>query len=301
MVKAAYTLHHGEQEDWVRKEHESTEFEKEVCEKMTERYVKKQVLAHKDSRAPGIDEIPTRLFKNATPLFYTRLTTLVNECLETGMTPECLNTGKMSLIAKKEASLKVINKRPITVSSLILSVITKTLNEKMLKVCERENLFGDTQYGFRPGRSTTDCIFLLLTAVKKARKKKFKISVAFCDLQKAYDSVDREILYKKLHHSGFGGKVLSLIQSMYYNDTVKIKIWNTLSSPLWFTRGVKQGCALSPLLFALYIAGLGVKLQETQPGVEVGGMVLTGMFFAVSKTFVLSTGPTGRRWNVGTS
>ena len=62
----------------------------------------------------------------------------------------------------------------------------------MLKICERENLFGDTQYGFRPGRSTTDCTFLLLAAVRIAKKRKYRISVAFCDLQKAYNSIDRD-------------------------------------------------------------------------------------------------------------
>jgi len=53
-----------------------------------------------------------------------------------------------------------------------------------------------------------------------------------------------------------------MVQSMYYNDSVQIRIGKTLSSPLWFTRGVKQGCALSPLLFALYISGLGARLKE---------------------------------------
>jgi hypothetical protein len=96
----------------------------------------------------------------------------------------------LSLVDKKEASLKISNKQPIIVSSLKLSVITKTLNHRMLKICERENLFGDTQYGFRPGRSNTDCTFLLLAAVRKAKKRKYRISVAFCDLQKAYDSID---------------------------------------------------------------------------------------------------------------
>jgi len=50
----------------------------------------------------------------------------------------------LSLVDKKEASLKTSNKRPIIVSSLKLSVITKTLNHRMLKICERENLFGDS-------------------------------------------------------------------------------------------------------------------------------------------------------------
>ena len=107
----------------------------------------------------------------------------------------------------------MLNKRPITVSSLMLSVITKSINYRMLKICERENLFGDTQYRFRPARLTTNCIFLLLAAVRKAKKKKYRISVAFCDLQKTYNSIDREILYKKLEYSGFGGKVLQLVLS----------------------------------------------------------------------------------------
>ena len=334
LVKAAYTMHHEDHGEWVRKEHEGTKFESEVCAPVTERFIKNLVNSHKDKRAPGVDEIPTRLYKNASELFDKRLTELVNECLELGETPECLNTGKMSLIDKKETSLKITNKRPITVSSLLLSVITKTLNHRMLKICERENLFGDTQYGFRPGRSTTDCIFLLLAAVRKAKKKKYRISVAFCDLQKAYDSIDREILYKKLEYSGFGGKVLQMIQSMYYNDSVVIKLSRGVSAPLWFTRGVKQGCALSPLLFALYIAGLGIRLQETKLGIEIGGVHLTGLFFAddlilvsktpirgmcfllgqlnqfctsmkmvlsVSKSFVLTTGDQGKKWRIGDS
>ena len=148
-------------------------------------------MKHKDNRPSGINEISTRLFKNASPLFYTYLKEMINKCLETVSTPEVLNVGKMTLIDEEEASLKINNKWPITVSSQILSVITKFLNSRMMEICERENLFGATQYGFRPSRSTTDCIFLLLAAIRKAKKKKFKISMTFCDLQKAYDSVTK--------------------------------------------------------------------------------------------------------------
>ena len=63
---------------------------------------------------------------------------------------------------------------------------------------------------------------------------------------------------------------------MYYYDNEQIRLRNMLSSPLWFTWGVKQGSTLSGPLFALYIAGLGMKLQE----MKLGGGVLTGMFHA---------------------
>ena len=88
------------------------------------------------------------------------------------------------------------------------------------------------------------------------------MSLAFCDIAKAYDSVDRELLYCKLDAVGFGGRVKSLIQSMYYNDCVHVRLGNGLSTLLWFTRGVKQGCVLSPLLFALYVSGLGKVLSH---------------------------------------
>ena len=209
LVKAAYTMHHEDHGEWIRREHVNTKFEAEVCAPVSERFIQSMVNSHKDKRAPGVDEIPTLLYKNASELFNRKLTELVNMCLETGETPECLNTGKMTLLHKKEVSLKILNKQPITVSSLMLSVFTKSINYRMLKICERENLFGETQYGFRPGRSTTDCIFLLLAAVRKAKKKKYRISVAFCDLQKAYDLIDRETLCKKLEYSGFLGKCCS--------------------------------------------------------------------------------------------
>ena len=96
---------------------------------------------------------------------------MVNRCLKEGETPEQLNVGKMTLIDKKEPSLRVDKKRPLTVSSQIQSVITRLLADRMDKVCERNNLYGSTQFGFRSGKSTTDCVFLLLAALRKARQK----------------------------------------------------------------------------------------------------------------------------------
>ena len=64
----------------------------------------------------------------------------------------------------------------------------------------------------------------------------------------------------------------SLIQSMYYNDCVQVRLGNGLSAPLWFTKGVKQGCVLSPLLFALYLSGLG--------SVNFSGVVVSALIFA---------------------
>ena len=267
----------------------------------------------------------------AGPLALELLTDMFNHMLRSGSVPESLQTGKMTLIDKKQPSLEVKGKQPLTVSSLILNLFTKIVHSRMDPICEREGYYGPVQYGFRAGRSTADCVLIILAALCKANAWNQSVSLAFCDIAKAYDSVDRELLYCKLDAVGFGGKVKSLIQSMYYNDCVQVRLGNGLSAPLWFTKGVKQGCVLSPLLFALYLSGLGRVLHSMKEGVNFSGVAVSALLFAddlvlisrtrirgmnkllrtvhkfctdmrmkllVEKTVILSSGPVGGRWVV---
>ena len=113
----------------------------------------------------------------------------------------------------------------------------------MDKICEKNGYYGTVQYGFRSGRSTTDCVFMLLAAVRKAKRKGHSVSIAFCDIAKAYDSVNRELLYTKLDTIGFGGKVKSLIQSMYYNDSVRVRIKGGLTGLYGSRKALNRGVA----------------------------------------------------------
>ena len=63
-------------------------------------------------------------------------------------------------------------------------------------ICKEQGFYGSVPYGFRSERSTTDCVFVILALIREARRKHRTISIAFCDLAKAYDSVCRELLYK---------------------------------------------------------------------------------------------------------
>ena len=78
---------------------------------------------------------------------------MINGCLASGYVPSSLQTGKMTLIIKKEPSLEVKNKQPLTVSSVLLSVFTKLLHKRMNAVCVCEGFYGEVQYGFRKNRS----------------------------------------------------------------------------------------------------------------------------------------------------
>ena len=137
-------------------------------------------------------------------------------------------------------------KRPLTVSCVILSVITKIIHGRMDKICEENGYYDKVQYGFRSGRSTSDCVFMLLAAIRKVKKKGQTVSIAFCDIAKAYDSVNRELLYTKLDTIGFGGRVKSIIQSMYYNDSVRVRIKGGLSLLSGLPKALNRGVVCHP-------------------------------------------------------
>ena len=280
-------------EKWTPKINDEFKHEDEVCAPCTVDEVKKVIKGLKIKRAPGVDGVLTTMIKNASENYINHFTSLINKCFKEGDIPNVFNTGKMTLIDKKEPSLEISKKRPLTVSSVMLCVITKILHARMNIICEREKLYGIVQYGFRKQRSTTDCVFIILSAIKTARRKHKTISIAFCDIAKAYDSVCRELLYTKLRNIGFGGRVVSLIRSMYYNDSVRISLDSGVSEPLYFTQGVKQGCSLTPLLFSLYIASLGTALHNTKLGIGIGAELITALFFADDLVLISGTPKSG--------
>jgi len=277
---------------WIPKEREERKYENEVCQLVLVEEVKKVVKELRTDRASGVDKVSAAMLQAASNKGMKLLTELINESIQERRVPEILQIGKMTLMDKKEPSLEVAKKRPLTVSSVVLSVLTKIVHKRMNVICEREGFYGSIQYGFRQKRSTVDCVFMILAALRAAKRKHKAISLAFCDIAKAYDTVCRELLYTKLRSIGFGGQVVSLIRSMYYNDCVRVYLAQGLSDPIYFTQGVKQGCSLSPMLLALYIASLGTALHNTKLGIEFGQVTITALFFA-DDLLLLSNTPKG--------
>ena len=75
---------------------------------------------------------------------------------------------------------------------------------------------------------------------------------------------------------------------MYYNDCIQIRVKGGLSA-LWFTKGVKQSCVLSPMLFSLYISGLGKVLHSLCEGIDFDGVVISAIFFADNLVLISRT------------
>ena len=91
--------------------------------------------------------------------------------------------------------------------------MARLLLSRLQKLAER--IYPESQCGFRPGRSTTDMIFCVREMQEKSREQRQPLHMAFIDLTKAFDLVDRDSLFLVLGKAGCPPKLLSLLRSFH--------------------------------------------------------------------------------------
>ena len=180
---------------------------------------------------------------------------------------------------KKGPESEIYNYWPLTVLPCICGTYSKPINSRLTKVVERHGLLGEMQNGFRQDRSGLDSAFLLKTILWKAAAKKKKLNVAFLDIQKAYDSVCRGTLWEKLAKFGFSSQFIKSLQCLYNGDFVTSDVNGITTSPVLLGIGLRQGCSLSPMLFALYVSDMGRDLHDSKMGFILHRMCISSLFF----------------------
>jgi hypothetical protein len=135
---------------------------------------------------------------------------------------------------------------------------------------EDNHILTDLQNGFRKGRSTIDHLSTLTSIIETRKKSRKSTFCAFIDLKKAYDCVDRTLLWKTLETMGVNGRMKTAVKSLYDHVQCCVRV-NGFDTD-WFDvkGGLKQGCALSPTLFNLFINDLSTCLLALGKGVCLG-------------------------------
>ena len=249
----------------------------------SDKEVKGVVASLGNCKAAGWDNIPNEALKEAPLSLLIQLKILFNRVKNRVEVPSAWKRGRIVLVHKKGPTVDINNYRPLTVLVSMSGVYTKLLNQRLTQVVEEHKLLGEVQHGFRKGRSGADCTFILNSVLWKNSAKGRKSHLAFIDLMKAYDSVDRAILWRKLESVGIKGKFLASLKSLYDGDFVTAEVNGVTTSPVYLRRGVRQGCSLSPMLFALYIAEMGQELTQSGAGVTLHRVCVSAIFFADGK------------------
>lgn len=215
------------------------------------------IMSLKNTKAVGSDEIPVKLLKHVAEEISHPLTHIINLTLNTGIFPEILKSAQVKAVYKKGKKHIISNYRAIALLSNASKIFEKIIYNRFINFLENHQVLSDTQNGFRKRKSTTRAAYQALCKILDSMNDKLHTVAISIDLTKAFDSVEHDILIRKIENYGIRGTPLQLIKS-YLSDrsqcVTEIDENNDIlkSNPVTILRGVPQGSILGPLLYILY-------------------------------------------------
>ena len=207
----------------------------------------------KNDKSCGFDNVSAKLLKKVIHVVSYPLCAIFNSSLSSGIVPEKLKIAKVIPIFKSGSGEILSNYRPISILPIFSKILERAVFNRLLKFLNKCNIITDCQYGFRPGHSTSSALTHFIYNVLQTFENNEILIGLFLDLSKAFDTLDHDILLKKLYYYGIRGITLDWFRSYLENRKQYVQMNDTQSTTQTLRCGVPQGSILGPLLFLIYV------------------------------------------------
>ena len=215
-----------------------------------------------NGKAVGPDGVSVEVFKitlNGDPALHRKLLDIVVRIWRGGEVVPQWKDAIIIILRKKKDRTECGKYRCISLVVHAGKILLKIIARRLSEHCERVGILPEEKSGFLPNRSTTDMMLVIRRLQELARKKRIPLYECFIDLTKAYDSVDRTLLWTVLAHFGVPQNIISVIRQFPDGMRAYVRLDDRVCSG-WFAveQGLRQGCLLAPLLFNIFAAVINV-------------------------------------------
>ena len=230
--------------------------------RIQESEVKEALKRMKGGKAMGPDCIPIEVWKGLGDIAIVWLTKLFNLIFRANKMPEEWRRSILVPIFKNKGDVQsCTNYRGIKLMSHTMKLWERVIEHRL----RRMTSVTKNQFGFMPGRSTMEAIFLVRQLMERYREHKKDLHMVFIDLEKAYDKIPRNVMWWALEKHKVPAKYITLMKDMYDNVVTSVRTSDVDTDDFPIKIGLHQGSALSPYLFALVMDEVTRDIQGDIP------------------------------------
>jgi len=243
------------------------------------------------NKCPGSDGLPTEFYLKFWPYIKEHVLASYNDSLSEGELSISQKHGVISLIPKPQKDLtRLKNWRPITLLNQDYKYLAKCLADRCRDTLP--HIINPDQTGFVPGRYIGTNIFRTLNLQDHCKDNNINGTLLNLDFEKAFDSIEWNFVFNAMLYFGFPEKLIKWLK-IFYNDVQTCVVSNgNISEMFKPTRGVRQGCPLSPSLFviAAELLAIYIRQNDTIKGIKTESTDYTVSQFADDTNIAIESG-----------
>ena len=201
------------------------------------------------NKAVGIDDVSGRFLKDGADLLAVPITQICNSSIKLSHFPKDCKLAKLKPLYKKGTKTDTKNFRPISLLPIVSKIFEKVIHDQTMEYLTDNNIIYKYQSGFRKNHSTDTSLSYLTDKILTGFDSGLLTGMILIDLQKAFDTINHDILLRKMASLGFSNHSIMWFQSYLSDRSFRVNIKNKYSSTAKIECGVPQGSTLGRWLF----------------------------------------------------
>ena len=201
----------------------------------------------------NINIMPIFIYKKIAPLISPVICDIFNSSVNEGMFPSNLKLSRTRPLFKSKNTKVKDNYRPISLLPFLYKINEKLMKTRAIEFLNESEILYNKQFGFRAGCSTSDAVLHYVDDCVTALDKRPYTVTVFLDFSKAFDTVNHDIMLRKLDRLGFRGNTNDYFRSYLCDRRMCVSVNGCDSETKTMNIGLPQGSVSAPWLFSLYI------------------------------------------------